>query len=190
MQSAPLQLRKVRLNQAREHLLAFQEEKIEVSEDMKPIVIAEKYLKAERKLPVSIQDLIMGPNSYYTADLTIHGSNSEGNAQPFKFTLRSKYFPKRQDGTIAMLTLRYLRTNQNNIVPDIIISFGTSPLHYNTMEFLTNTVGVPPANITGFGFIATACNAPGILNYQLHIPAIELFNGSLGGAINGFYLDL
>ncbi|CAI2187735.1 19609_t:CDS:1, partial [Funneliformis geosporum] len=91
---------------------------------------------------------------------------------------------------MAMLALRYLRTNQNNIVPDIVISFGTAPLHHNTIGFLTNTVGVLHANITGgFGFSATACNAPGIPNYQLHIPAVELFNGSPvgipAGAING-----
>ena len=106
-------------------------------------------------------------------------------------------FPIHQDGTYtrAMLALHYLHTNQINTVPDIIISFGTVPLHPNTIGFLMN-IGVLLANIIGIGFSATACNASGILIYQLHIyiPAIELFNGAFGGitagAVNGFYLDL
>ncbi|CAG8649731.1 2812_t:CDS:2 [Acaulospora morrowiae] len=105
-----------------------------------------------------------------------------------------KLFPIRQDDTRVMLALRYLCTNQNQMVPDVVISFGTVPLHGNTMDFLLNNVGVPSVNITGVGFTATTCNAPGIPNYQLHIPAVELFNGSPSGvparAINGFYLDL
>ncbi|CAI2199936.1 18968_t:CDS:2, partial [Funneliformis geosporum] len=36
-----------------------------------------------------------------------------------------------------------------------------------------------------FHFSTTACNAPGIPNYQLHIPAGELFNGSLSGVPAG-----
>src|SRR5437764_6968546 len=119
IQSTPLHLSKKLLNQARDRLLAFQEERMEANEDMKPIVIKEnvslnayiKYCETERKLPVSIrlidgkiiahevpltshgvvvgeisflicnwnnqlygaqkEDLIVGPNSYYTADLTI-----------------------------------------------------------------------------------------------------------------------
>ena len=104
-------------------------------------------------------------------------------------------FPIHQDGTYtrAMLALHYLHTNQINTVPDIIISFGTVPLHPNTIGFLMN-IGVPLANIVGVGFSATACNTSGIPIYQLHIPAIELFNGAFGGipagAVNGFYLDL
>ena len=55
-------------------------------------------------------------------------------------------------------------------------------------------MGVPLVNIIGVRFSATACNDHGILIYQLHIPAVELFNGAFGGipvgAANGFYLDL
>ena len=174
---------------------------------------------------VQEEDLIVGPNSYYTADLTIRprgrprplpgqGSNSEGRPYPtlvvevgnsesvpslhdlstgyfspqttIQIYLAIKIFPIRQDGTRAMLALRYLRTNQINTVPDIIISFGTAPLHPNTIGFLMN-IGVPLANIVGV-------NTSGIPIYQLHIPAIELFNGAFGGipagAVNGVYLDL
>ncbi|CAI2181035.1 4143_t:CDS:2 [Funneliformis geosporum] len=81
---------------------------------------------------------------------------------------------------MVMLALCYLRTNQNNTVPDII---GTAPLHYNTIDFLTNSVGSQQLLAMLLVFIP---------NYQLHIPAIELFNGSLSWnkTINGFYLDL
>ncbi|CAG8672041.1 11807_t:CDS:1 [Acaulospora morrowiae] len=108
--------------------------------------------------------------------------------------LAIKLFPIHQDGTRAMLALHYLRTNQNKMMPDVVISFGTAPLHHSTMDFLLNDVGVPSVKITGVGFTETTCNAPGITNYQLHIPAVELFSGSPSGvpvrAINGFYLDL
>ncbi|CAG8661767.1 11060_t:CDS:1, partial [Paraglomus occultum] len=139
MQSTTLRLSKKSLNQARDRLLAFQEEKMEANEDM--IIIREnvsleayiKYCEIERKLPVRIrlvegkiiayevpltehgavageiaflirswnnqlhnvheEDLIVGSNSYYTADLTIRprglprpppgqGSNSSGNPYP------------------------------------------------------------------------------------------------------------
>lgn len=178
-------------------------------------------------------DLIVGQNSYYTADLAIRpqdlpkaplgqGSNSEGNAYPtlvvevgksesvpslhnlstayfssrttIQIYIAIKMFSKHQDGTTPMLALRYLRTNRNNTVPDVIVSFGTGSLHHETRKFLTDTVGIPLANITGVGFSATACDAPGIPIYQLHIPAAEIFKGSPSGvplgAINGFNLDL
>ncbi|CAG8723066.1 23373_t:CDS:1 [Racocetra persica] len=179
------------------------------------------------------EDLIVGPNSYYTADLTIRPRNlprapagqrpnSEGVAYPtmvvevgnsesttslhnlstgyfsprttIQIYLAIKLFPIRNDGTRAMLALRYLRTNPNPTVPDIVISFGTAPLNYNTINFLLNSVGVSSANLTGVGFSTNVCNAPGISNYQLHIPAAEIFNGVHGGipagTVNGFYLDL
>ena len=58
MQSTSLRLSKEFLNQARDRLLAFQEEKMEANEDMKPIIIREnvsleayiKYCEIERKL--------------------------------------------------------------------------------------------------------------------------------------------
>ncbi|CAG8615029.1 7776_t:CDS:1 [Racocetra fulgida] len=274
-------LSKEPLTKAREQLLTFQQdEKMEINENMKPIIIAEnvsldsyiKHRKTERKLPVRIrlvdgnvqayevplsshgavafkighlicnwypligidnEDLIVGPNSYYTADFTIRPPNlpraptgqepnSDASAYPtmvvevgnsesipslhdlsagyfsprttIQIYLAIKIFPIRNDGTRAMLALRYLRTNPNPTVPDIAISFGTAPLNHNTVEFLLNSVGVSSANLIGFGFSATACNAPGISDYQLHIPAAEIFNGVLGGipaeAVNGFNLDL
>jgi len=58
MQSTSLRLSKEFLNQARDRLLAFQEEKMEANEDMKPIIIREnvsleayiKYCEIEQKL--------------------------------------------------------------------------------------------------------------------------------------------
>ncbi|CAG8760707.1 10841_t:CDS:2, partial [Racocetra persica] len=108
--------------------------------------------------------------------------------------LAIKLFPIRNDGTRAMLALRYLRTNSNPTVPDTVISFGTAPLNHNTIDFLLNSVGVSSASLTGVGFSTNVCNAPGISNYQLHTPAAEIFNGVHGGipagTVNGFYLDL
>ncbi|CAG8501786.1 20108_t:CDS:1 [Racocetra fulgida] len=166
------------------------------------------------------EDLIVGPNSCYTADLTIRpqnlprapagqGSDSEGLAYPttvvevgngesthslhnlstgyfsprttIQIYLAIKLFPIRNDGTRAMLALRYLRTNPNPTVPDTVISFGTAPLSHHTIDFLLNSVNVSSANVTGVGFSTNACNAPGISNYQLHIPAAEIFNGVHGG---------
>ncbi|CAG8760213.1 6468_t:CDS:1 [Dentiscutata erythropus] len=106
-----------------------------------------------------------------------------------------KLFPIRQDHTRAMLAMRYLRTNQYPTAPDVVISFGTAPLHNKTIDFLLNNMGVPDANITGVGrFNAIACNGPRIPNYQLNIPAAELFNGTPNGippnAVGGFDLDL
>ncbi|CAG8486422.1 4948_t:CDS:2, partial [Acaulospora morrowiae] len=95
--------------------------------------------------------------------------------------LTIKLFPICQDGTMAMPALRYLRTNQNQTVPDVVISFGTAPLNRSAINFLLNNMGVPSVDITGIGFAATICNAPSIPNYQLHIPAVELFNGSPSG---------
>ncbi|CAG8702815.1 17034_t:CDS:2, partial [Acaulospora morrowiae] len=223
MQSTSLRLSKKTLNQARDRLLAFQEEKMEANEDMKPIIIREnvsleaytKYREIERKLPVSIrsvegkiiahevpltshglvvnrigfliyawniqlrgankEDIIVGPNSYYTTDLTIRprglprpspgqGSNSEGRPYPTLVVEVGdcesvpSLHDLSTDSTRAMLALRYLRTNQINTVPDIIISFGIAPLHHNTIEFLTN-IDAPLANIVGVGVSTTACNS-------------------------------
>ncbi|CAG8434356.1 1362_t:CDS:2 [Diversispora eburnea] len=161
MQSVPLRLSKDHLNQARDRLLAYQEEKYES------------------------KDLIVGPNSYYTADLTQdfpkapidQGSNSKGNAYPtLIFEVGNS-----NDGTMAMFALHYLHTNRNNTVPDIIIYFGTALLHPLTINFLMKVVGVSPVTITDFGYSATTCNAPNIPDYQLHNPTIELFNVSPGG---------
>ena len=81
MQPTPLRLSKKLLNQARDCLLAFQEEKMEANEDMKPIVIKEnvslnayiKYCETERKLPVSIR-LIDGKIIAHEVPLTSHGA--------------------------------------------------------------------------------------------------------------------
>ncbi|CAG8693829.1 28830_t:CDS:1 [Dentiscutata erythropus] len=107
-----------------------------------------------------------------------------------------KLYPIRQDNTRAMFAMRYLRTNQHPTVLDVVISFGTAPLHQSVIGYLLNDMSVPDANITGVGRSddAIACNGPSIPDYQLNIPAAELYNGSLNGippnAVDGFDLDL
>ncbi|CAG8607011.1 2903_t:CDS:2 [Acaulospora morrowiae] len=162
---------------------------------------------------VQEEDLVVSQNSYLTADVTIRPldlppspadqePNSDEGAYPtmvvesfdilFFSTNDYSNLPYNQTAFHSSRrynALRYLCTNQNQMVPDVVKSFGTAPLHRNTIDFLLNDVGV---KITGVGFTATTCNAPSIPNYQLHIPTVELFHGSPSGvpagAINGFYL--
>ena len=83
MQSTSFQLSKESLNQARDRLLAFQEEKMEVNKDMKPIIIREnvsleayiKYCEIERKLPVRIR-LVEGKIIAHKLPLMSHGAVS------------------------------------------------------------------------------------------------------------------
>ncbi|RUS27057.1 hypothetical protein BC938DRAFT_483766 [Jimgerdemannia flammicorona] len=177
-------------------------------------------------------DLIIGPNSMYTADISIRpigrprppaGSSCNSLGLPYPTmvveignseTIRSlhqlavgyfspqttiqiylaiKLFPPRQNGTIAMLALLYLRTSPIPVIPITVTSFGTAPLGHPTLTVLED-IGIHHHAITGVGFGDNPCNNPGIQNYQIHIPAPELFNGVPGGipagAANGFDLDL
>ena len=108
--------------------------------------------------------------------------------------LAIKLFPPRQDGTIALLALLYLRNNQNPTVPTIAKSFGTAPLHVSVRNYLHNVAGVPADGITGVGFGSGPCNDANIPDYQIAIPTISLFNGVIGGIPNGvpnnFSIDL
>lgn len=113
--------------------------------------------------------------------------------EQFRFTSRSNYLANvRTVRGQCLICVTYVLIKIKRC--RVIISFGTAPLHPSTIDSLLNDVGVPIANITGVGFVTTACDAPGIPTYQLHIPSIELFNGVPGGvpveAVNGFYLDL
>jgi len=106
--------------------------------------------------------------------------------------LAIKLFSLRQNGTMAMLALLYFRNNPIPTMPVIVRSFGTAPLHQNTITYVAS-IGV--AHITGVGTPgAPACNAGGIPQYVLNIPAAEIFAGSPGGippgAANGLNLDL
>ncbi|CAG8624699.1 3885_t:CDS:2, partial [Paraglomus brasilianum] len=188
MQSTSLRLSKEFLNQARDRLLAFQEEKMEANEDMKPIIIRENvsleaYIKYceiaflirswnNQLCNAQEEDLIVGPNSYYTADLTIRprglprpppgqGSNSEGRPYPTLVVEvgNSESVPSLHDLSTGYFSPRttiqiYLAIKMFPIRQD-------APLYPNTIGFLTN-IGVPLVNIVGVGFSATACNASGI----------------------------
>jgi hypothetical protein len=126
--------------------------------------------------------------------------------------LAVKLFPRRQDGTAAMLALLYLRNNQipkpvlnvpnpppntqpmiviPNTIPNIAISFGSASLDYNSVAFLNNT-GIQNHRMIGFlQANDIACTAAGMPTYQLTIPANLIFpNGVPPGIPNNFNIDL
>ncbi|GBC03828.1 hypothetical protein RclHR1_05350002 [Rhizophagus clarus] len=109
--------------------------------------------------------------------------------------LAVKIFGRRRDVTRAMVAFLYQRLNQGlPILPIVIKSFGTAPLHHNTVKFFRNR-NIPDRAITGFGRnAAPPCNGPNIPDYQINIPAAEIFRGSPTGVppnlVAGFNLDL
>ncbi|RUP49241.1 hypothetical protein BC936DRAFT_142986 [Jimgerdemannia flammicorona] len=108
--------------------------------------------------------------------------------------LAIKIFPRRQNGTRAMVALRFLRTNPNPTRPDIVKSFGTAPIPRQMKDYL-QAKHVPDAAITGLRRPGDpACNAAGIALYQMNFPAALLFNGDPAGVPGalaaGFNLDL
>ena len=86
--------------------------------------------------------------------------------------LAIKVFPRRANGTRAMVALLYLRPS---VVPTLVKSFGTAPLHHHTRSYLQN-VGVANNTLSGLGFGAPGCTGAGIPDYQLPIPASRLFS--------------
>ena len=70
------------------------------------------------------------------------------------------------------------------------ISFGTAPLHHAAAATYPNRTGVDAA------LGAVACNAAGIAAFQIHLPAAEVYHGSVasppgGVAVHpGFIIDL
>ncbi|CAG8543646.1 3866_t:CDS:1 [Ambispora leptoticha] len=144
----------------------------------------------------SLQSLHDLPGDYFSAGTNI------------QVYLGIKVWPRRVNGTAAMLALLYLRNNVipnpssntpptitlPNTVPNITISFGTAPLNHELLAFVANT-SIPNHRITGFlqpGDIA--CTAPNMPNYQIAISTNLLFFGNpMGpppGVPNNFNLDL
>jgi hypothetical protein len=94
--------------------------------------------------------------------------------------LAIKVWPKRQDGTAAMLAQLYIRSSPNPPTDPIAkISFGTAPIDGNAMTQLQNIGGVAPK---GVGFGDVPCNQAGLAPYQLQIPIAELYNNVPSGA--------
>jgi hypothetical protein len=96
--------------------------------------------------------------------------------------LAIKVWPKRRNGTVAMLALLYVRSSPTPTDPIAKISFGTARIYGNAMIQLQNIGGVAP---TGVGFGGVPCNQAGLAPYQLQIPIAELYNDVPGGAPQG-----
>ncbi|PKY36134.1 hypothetical protein RhiirB3_458105 [Rhizophagus irregularis] len=98
-----------------------------------------------------------------------------------------------------MVAMIYLRDNQipgqtrpnasmitvQNTQPTLVISFGTAPLHQESIDII-NSTGIQ--NYRFIGFLQPediACTNAGMPNYQIDIPSNLLFNGFPGGVPQG-----
>ncbi len=66
-----------------------------------------------------------------------------------------KLYPQRQNGTKALVALRFVRGKPR--IPDWIISFGTAPLAANTLNTLNSYGGVANPHVTGLTTAAATC---------------------------------
>ncbi|CAG8805173.1 23791_t:CDS:1, partial [Gigaspora rosea] len=118
-----------------------------------------------------------------------------------------------QDSTATMLAILYLRNNQvpnmalnvpnpppnipsmitlANTTPNLVISFGTTPLNHQSTTFINNT-GISTSRLTGFlQCTDIVCTAASMQNYQITIPANLLFMSKVVPARvpNNFIIDL
>ncbi|CAB4413314.1 unnamed protein product [Rhizophagus irregularis] len=120
-----------------------------------------------------------------------------------QIVLLVKIFKPKGNYTITLIAAKYVRTSQTPLIPEQVISFGTATPHQSTINYITNTMGVPQNRFIGFGRRDPvtgnnypACNMANIGIYIMNIPANELFDGNstvrpFTQAINqGFNLDL
>ncbi|GBC15737.1 uncharacterized protein OCT59_027702 [Rhizophagus irregularis] len=120
-----------------------------------------------------------------------------------QIVLLVKIFKPKGNNTITLIVAKYVRTSQTPLIPKQVISFGTATPHQSTINYITNTMGVPQNCFIGFGRRDPvtgnnypACNMANIGLYLMNIPANELFDGDstvrpFTQAINqGFNLDL
>ncbi|CAI2178223.1 19385_t:CDS:2 [Funneliformis geosporum] len=120
-------------------------------------------------------------------------------ATSIQIVLTIKIFDLRADNTLALIAMLYLRTDQNPLIPVKVISFGKADPVQSTVNYIINTMNVPPNNFIGVGRTVNdvnclPCDRAGIPIYQMNIPAAELFDGDPNGvpmaAAGGFNLDL
>ncbi|PKY34057.1 hypothetical protein RhiirB3_532696 [Rhizophagus irregularis] len=108
----------------------------------------------------------------------------EQSCSSSKFGTKSAKPPPNTPPTVPM----------TNTIPNLVISFGTAPLHQVSRTFINN-IGVRNDRIIGYlQNNDPACVAPGMANYQINIPSHLLFQGYPGGVPheipNNFTLDL
>lgn len=99
-----------------------------------------------------------------------------------------KRFGVHLNGTRALLAMVFNRGTLNPLIPTQTISFGSAPLATSIINFLMTNMGVTLQNFTGLGFgnpPHPPCTSLGLPLYQLHLPAIEIFEGVPGGVPAG-----
>lgn len=97
--------------------------------------------------------------------------------------LAVKVWEQRNDGTFAALALLYLRSNNPNTTLVQAISFGTSPIHGNSLNSLPPVIHNPNNSIiTGVisGPLGQPCNQAGLATFQINMPLAEIYHGVPG----------
>ncbi|GES79634.1 hypothetical protein GLOIN_2v1578326 [Rhizophagus clarus] len=145
-------------------------------------------------------------SDYFSASARYTQTNSTG------VYLGIKMFSRRQNSTVAMLAILYLRNNQvpnpaanvqnpppntppmivmANTIPNLAISFGTAPINYQRTAFVNNT-GIQNDRLTGYvQSNDIPCTRAGMQDYQLTIPANLIFPGGVPvGVPNNLVIDL
>ncbi|GBC00657.1 hypothetical protein RclHR1_03930007 [Rhizophagus clarus] len=103
------------------------------------------------------------------------------------FYLRNNQIPSRDRPNTRLVTIQ-------NTIPNLVISFGTAPLHQEPVDII-NSTGIRNYRFTGFLQPGdTACTMPGMPAFQINIPSNLLFSSFPGGvpvgAPNFFNIDL
>ncbi|CAH1766880.1 429_t:CDS:2, partial [Entrophospora sp. SA101] len=109
-------------------------------------------------------DVIVGTRSIYRSDISVQPRNRR-QPQPSQAVNSSrkpyptlvveiatiKLFPPRQNGSVALLELLYLRNNPNPTIPVTAKSFGTASLHhYPYKSTIIATILDPQAKLSNF----------------------------------------
>ncbi|CAH1767886.1 6176_t:CDS:2 [Entrophospora sp. SA101] len=154
----------------------------------------------DQLLVISNLDVIVGTRNVYRHDISVQPRNRQqpqssqavnSSRKPYPTLVVEiadmetiKLFSLRQNGSVALLALLYLRNNPNTTIPVIAKSFGTVPRHHYPQTYLLNTVHV--TGITGVGFGGFLVMVPIFKN----IKWLLLFNGVPGGVPDNFTVDL
>jgi hypothetical protein len=95
--------------------------------------------------------------------------------------LAIKIWPRRRNGDVALMALMYRRANFNlqQPQPEVAVSFGTGPIHDNAR------VSEVTDHPSGVEYDGPDCDRYGIPQYQLRIPAMDLFDDTPDGVPPG-----
>ncbi|CAJ0834515.1 8699_t:CDS:2 [Entrophospora sp. SA101] len=129
-------------------------------------------------------DVIVGTRSIYRSDISVQPRNRR-QPQPSQAVNSSrkpyptlvveiatiKLFPPRQNGSVALLELLYLRNNPNPTIPVTAKSFGTASLHhYPYKSTIIATILDPQAKLSNFQPGSESSSA--IPNFRINFKSI------------------